>query len=57
VAGLRPDDVVTAVNGVPLDSLSRGQELMQRLQGARHIDLTVERGGQTQTLSVDLPQQ
>jgi general secretion pathway protein C len=57
VAGLRPDDVVTAVNGVPLDSLSRGQELMQRLQGARHIDLTVERSGQTQTLSVDLPQQ
>ncbi|HET8898184.1 MAG TPA: type II secretion system protein N [Rhodanobacteraceae bacterium] len=56
-AGLGADDVVTAVNGIPLDSLSRGQELMGKLQGARHVRLTVERGGQTRTVEVDVPQQ
>lgn len=56
-AGLGADDVVTAVNGVPLDSLSRGQELMTKLHGATHVTLTVENGGQTRTINVDVPPQ
>ena len=54
-AGLQADDVVTAVNGVPLDSLSRGQELMDKLKDARHVTLTIERDGRSQTLEVDVP--
>lgn len=53
-AGLAANDVVTAVNGVPLDSLARGRQLIEQLQGANHVDLTVLRNGQSQTISVDL---
>lgn len=53
-AGLQADDVVTAVNGVPLDSLARGRQLFEQLEGASSIDLTILRDGRPQTLSVDL---
>lgn len=55
-AGLQANDVVTAVNGVPLDSLARGRQLFEQLEGAQQIDLTILRDGRPQTLSVDLNQ-
>lgn len=56
-AGLRSNDVVTAVNGVRLDSLARGQQLFDQLRDARHVTLTILRNGQPETLSVDVPAQ
>jgi general secretion pathway protein C len=53
--GLRPGDLVTAVNGTPVDSLARGQEIMASLAGARAVRVTVQRDGQPVDLSVGLP--
>ncbi len=55
-SGLRADDVVTAVNGTPLDSVARGQQLFSQLQNARQVQVTVLRGGHSQTLTINLNQ-
>jgi len=55
-AGLQPDDVVTAVNGIPLDNPARGAELAQALQNADRASVTVRRGGRPMTLEVSLKQ-
>lgn len=55
-SGLRADDVVTAVNGTPLDSVARGQQLFKQLQNARQVKVTVLRGGHSQTLTINLNQ-
>lgn len=54
-AGIRPGDLVTAVNGVPLDSAQRAMSLLNELRDARSINVTVERGGNEQnyTLSIN----
>lgn len=54
-AGMRPGDLVTAVNGVPLDNAQRAMSLVNELRDAQSIDVTVERGGnqQTYTLSIN----
>lgn len=53
-SGLSADDVVTAVNGIQLDSIARGQQLFQQLRNAKNVQLTIMRNGQSQTLDVDL---
>jgi general secretion pathway protein C len=45
--GLRRSDVVTAVNGIPLDGPQRQAELLSSLRDARQVTLTVRRDGQT----------
>lgn len=55
-SGLRADDVVTAVNGMALDSVARGQQLFSQLRDARQVQLTVLRGGHSQTITIDLNQ-
>jgi general secretion pathway protein C len=52
--GLKPDDVVTAVNGIPLDSPSRAQQVAGSLAGAQSATVTVRRAGKSQNLSVSL---
>lgn len=54
-AGLRPGDLVTAVNGVELNDPARALQLLGELSQATTVNLTVERGGQQQnyTLSVN----
>ncbi len=52
--GLRPDDVVTAVNGIALDSPARAGQVAQSLAGASTASVTVRRGGKTENLSVSL---
>ncbi len=52
--GLRSTDVITAVNGIPLDGPQRQPELMRMLQDARQLNLTIRRDGQVQTLTVGL---
>mgnify|MGYP001427429178 CR=1 FL=1 len=53
-SGLRPSDVVTSVNGIPLDGPQRQVELMNSLKDARSLRLTIRRDGQEQQLSVEL---
>jgi general secretion pathway protein C len=54
--GLKPDDVVTAVNGIALDNPARGAELAQTLQNAERASVTVRRGGRPVTFDVSLRQ-
>lgn len=53
---LRADDVVTAVNGIPLDSIARGKQLFEQFRDASQLQLTVLRNGQQQTIEIDLSQ-
>lgn len=53
-AGLRPNDVVTEVNGIPLSDTARLGELMQQFNNSSRVELTLERAGQPVTLSLDL---
>ncbi len=43
--GLRPSDIVTAVNGVPVDSVARGQQILESLGNASAVRVTVTRDG------------
>jgi len=43
--GLRPSDIVTAVNGVPVDSVARGQQILESLGSATDVRVTVTRDG------------
>jgi len=53
-AGLLPTDVITAVNGIPLDGPERMAELTAALKDARQITLAVRRDGSTLTIPVGL---
>jgi general secretion pathway protein C len=53
--GLRPGDVVTSVNGMPVDSLARGREIMTSLAGAQSARVTVLRDGKPTDLTIGLP--
>ncbi|MFP5306790.1 MAG: type II secretion system protein GspC [Gammaproteobacteria bacterium] len=52
--GLRPGDLVTAVNGVQLDDNQKALQLLGELSQATAVTLTIERGGQVQTLNLSL---
>jgi len=49
--GLQNGDVVTAVNGVPLDNPIKALEIMRDLSTASSVSLDIERRGATQSLS------
>jgi general secretion pathway protein C len=55
-AGLRPGDLVTSVNGVQLDDPAKALQLLGDLGQAGQVNLVVERGGQTQNISINLSQ-
>jgi general secretion pathway protein C len=52
--GLKPSDVVTAVNGTPLASVASPQQLLDKLGGASSLQLTVQRDGKPATLTLNL---
>ena len=52
--GLRANDIVTAVNGTPLDDVNRGNEILQTLSSAASATLTVQRNGQQQDVNLNL---
>lgn len=54
--GLRPGDLVTAVNGIQLDDGAKALQTLNDLKQANSVTLTLERGGQTQTVNVSLTQ-
>jgi general secretion pathway protein C len=51
--GLMPGDLVTAVNGTPLDDPARGMEIFQSINSAVEATVTVERNGQVQNLTIN----
>jgi general secretion pathway protein C len=53
--GLQSEDIVTAVNGVPVTDPSRIGPAISSLSSAARIEVTVLRGGKPQTLTVDIP--
>lgn len=53
--GLRPDDVVTAVNGIELDSPARAQEIAMSLANSTSASVEIRRDGKPLTLAVSLP--
>ena len=53
--GLLPGDVVTSVNGLPVDSLARGQQIMASLGSAQAVRVVVQRNGKPTELTVALP--
>jgi general secretion pathway protein C len=54
--GLRPGDLVTAINGTPLDDPSRSQEVFRTLGSSSEARVTVVRNGRQQDLTLNLAQ-
>lgn len=52
--GLKPTDMVTAVNGTPLSSVSNPQQLLDQLGNASSLQITVQRDGRPATLTLNL---
>ncbi len=51
-AGLQPGDVITSIDGVPLDGLGRLNELRTRLSRAPQAEIRFERDGQPRTTTI-----
>jgi general secretion pathway protein C len=51
--GLQPGDLVTAVNGAPLDDPNRALEALRGVGMGPAVTLTIDRNGQPQQLTVD----
>ncbi len=54
--GLKPGDLVTAINGTTLDDPQRSQEVFNTIQTSDRVTVTVERGGQRQDISLNIAQ-
>ncbi|HUO79819.1 MAG TPA: type II secretion system protein N [Steroidobacteraceae bacterium] len=54
--GLQPGDLVTQINGVPLGDAQHGMEILRTLGNAATANVTIERGGVVQQLTVDTAQ-
>ena len=52
--GLTPEDVLTEVNGIPLDDPRRGREALDELRDAATIRVELLRGGEREQISLDL---
>jgi general secretion pathway protein C len=51
--GLLPGDMVTAINGTPLDDPARGMEVLSTMNSAANVTVTVERNGETVQVSIN----
>lgn len=54
--GLHPGDLVLAINGTPLDDPQRGMEIFNTISTSDRVQLTVERNGQSQDLTLNTSQ-
>jgi general secretion pathway protein C len=52
--GLRPGDVVTAINGAPLDDQARANEIFNTMGSTSQAHLTVKRAGREMELNLNL---
>lgn len=53
-AGIRPSDVVTRVNGIPLNDRAQGNRALRELRDADMINVTILRDGRSERLSIPL---
>jgi general secretion pathway protein C len=53
--GLKQGDIVTAVNGVQIDSPAKGMKAMQALGQGENVNVTLLRGGQQTSISFTVP--
>jgi general secretion pathway protein C len=51
--GLMPGDLVTSINGTPLDDPARGVEILQSMNSATDVTVTVERNGQPTQITIN----
>jgi general secretion pathway protein C len=51
--GLMPGDLVTGINGTPLDDPARGMEILQSMNASTDVNVTVERNGQTTQININ----
>lgn len=54
--GLKPGDLVTAINGTPLDDPQRSQEVLNTIQSSDRATVTIERAGQKQEITLNIAQ-
>jgi general secretion pathway protein C len=54
--GLQPGDLVLSINGTPLDDPQRGMEIFNTIGTSDRVQLTVERNGQSQDLTLNTSQ-
>ncbi len=54
--GLHPGDLVTAINGTPLDDPARGQDVFRTIGSSNEAHVTVLRNGQQQDLTLNMAQ-
>lgn len=54
--GLQPGDLVTTINGTPLDDPQRGIEIFNTMATSDRVTVTVERNGQSQDLTLNTAQ-
>jgi len=54
--GLQPGDLVTAIDGTPLDDPQRGRAIFDTIESSDQAVVTVERNGQTLTLTLNIAQ-
>ena len=52
--GLKPGDLVTAIDGTPLDDPARGEQILNTLGSSSEARVTILRNGQQQDLTLDL---
>ena len=52
--GINPNDVITAVNGIPLNAPGRVMVLYDKLKKQREFEMTLNNGGNSRTITVDL---
>lgn len=54
--GLQPGDLITAVNGQPLDDPNRSNEILNTMNASSSVSVTVERAGAVRQLTLDIAQ-
>jgi len=54
--GLRPGDLVTAIDGTPLDDPQRSQEVFSTIETSSQAVVTIERNGNTKDLTLNIAQ-
>jgi len=54
--GLKAGDLVTAINGQPLDDPQHSQEVFNTIQSANTVTVSVERAGQKQDITLNVAQ-
>ena len=56
-AGVQKDDILTSVNGKPINSVDETKEILKDLKEGDTVKLGIMRAGKAQTIDIKLPRQ